>query len=209
MNEHQMIIEQKQKRRYQLLLELWKAVEGREHKNVDFMLVAKNAGFEESEAKEIYNYFMNEGFFSNRIVVWIVSLSHRAIVEIENSITQPTQATEHFPPTVIQHFHSQVGSVQTGANSTAYVNQNIGGDISEILQIIEKLREQFNKLPYEENQEAIDVIDALSEEVKSPQPNKGRVKAFLTAAKSFATDVTSSTLATTLAEAIAKGLGIS
>jgi hypothetical protein len=209
MDENREIVLIKQARRYQFLMAIWRAVKGEASNQVNVRVLGDSLGFSFEETLEIYAYLSEEGFFSMNTCEMTVTLSHKAIVEIEKSITKPSQSTEHFSTTVIQHFNAPVSSVQTGANSIAYVNQNIGGNISEILQVIEKLREQFNKLPNEESQEAIDIIDALSEEVKSPQPNKGKVKAFLTATKSFASDVTSATLATTLAEAIAKGLGIS
>jgi hypothetical protein len=44
------IVLRKQQRRYQLLMELWKAANGKEHKTVDFMEVAAAAGFNEEEA---------------------------------------------------------------------------------------------------------------------------------------------------------------
>lgn len=132
MNEYQQIVERKQKRRYKLLLALWEATDGRENKDVDFLKVATGAEFDEEEASEIYNYFNSENLLSNLTMGWGVNLSHRAIVEVENSLTNPQQSTEHFPSTVIQTFNAPVGSVLTGNHNVANVNQNIGQNFSEI-----------------------------------------------------------------------------
>jgi hypothetical protein len=198
------IIQGKQGRRYLMLLKLWEAVGGKEHVTVDFMEVAKKAGFGEAEAEEIYDYFWSEGFFDNRIVVWGVSLSHRAIVEIEQSISNPNRGTEHFTSTVIQNFNAPVGSVQTGSHSVANVTQHFGANASEVLNLIQELRQSFNSLPQDRRDEAIEVVDALEEEIQSPTPRKGRIKAFLSQIGSFAADTASSVIA----DAIAKGLGM-
>ena len=112
---------------------------------VDFTTVATNAGFDEAEAFEILEYFRSENFFNDITVVWEVSLSHRAIVEIENSVKNPQQSTEHFSSTVIQNFNAPVGAVQTGNNNIANVNQNIGQNFSEILEQLALLKENFNR----------------------------------------------------------------
>lgn len=198
------IVQEKQRRRYLMLHKLWEAVDGREHKTVDFMEVATQAGFSEEEAKEIYNYFTDEGFFANRRVVWGVSLSHKAIIEIEQSITNPNRDTEHFPSTVIQNFNGPVGSVQTGSHSVAYVTQNFGASASDVMNLIRELRQNLQTLPPDQRQEAIEVVDALEEEVQSPAPRKGRIKAFLGQLGTF----TANTASSVIASAIAKSLGM-
>ena len=205
---HSNTVIRKQERRYQLLKELWNAVGGTEHKTVDFMLVAKDAGFDEQEATEIYDYFWGEGFFENRIVRWGVSLSHRAIVEMERSLSNPEKATEHFSTTVIQHFSGPVGAVQTGPGTTANVNQNIGPSMSEVAELIKKVREDFHALPQGTREEALDVIDGLSEELQQPIPSKGKVRAFLAQVGVFAQDTASGASAALLADAITKALGL-
>lgn len=204
MANHLQIIQQKQAKRYSMLLKLWEAVDCKEHKTVDFMKVAKGAGFNEEEAEEIYIYFMNEGFFGNRIVRWGVSLSHKAILEIEQSISNPNRDTEHFTSSVIQNFNAPVGSVQTAPHSTSNVTQNFGANVSEVLNLIQELRQNFQTLPPDRREEAIEIIDALEEEVQSSAPRKGRLKAFLNQLASFTADTASDVLAT----AIASGLGM-
>lgn len=204
MNDHLRIVQRKQERRYLMLLKLWEAVGGKEGVQVDYMEVARAASFETEEAKEIYKYFMNEGFFQNRRVVWGVTLSHKAVIEVEQSISNPTGGTEHFSSTVIQNFNAPVGSVQTGPHSTANVTQNFGSSASEVLALIPELRESLQALPPGDREEAIEIVDALEEEVQSPAPRKGRLKAFLGQLGSF----TANTASNVIADAIAKSLGM-
>jgi formiminotetrahydrofolate cyclodeaminase len=143
----------------------------------------------------MFIYFNDEGFFSSATFSGDVNLSHRAIVEIENSINNPQKPTEHFSSTVIQNFRAPVGAVQTGNQTVANVNQNIGQSFSEILEQLANLKREFQSLPDGDREEAIEVVDALAIEVQSENPSKGKVKAFLSSVKDFAvktgTDVTS------------------
>src|SRR6266404_5971115 len=77
-----------------------------------------------------------------------VMLSHKAILEIERSITDPSKGTEHFSTMVIQNFNAPVGAVQTAPNSTANVNQNFGTSMAEVTELIGQLRAQFETLPH-------------------------------------------------------------
>lgn len=198
------IIREKQRKRYQVLHKLWEATGGREYVDVDFFEVARQAGLCEGEVQEVYHYFTNEGLFGNRLVDGGVSLSHQAIVEIEQSVANPGRGTEHFPSTVIQHFNGPVGSVQTGPHSVAHVTQNFGAGASDVLNLIRELRESLQSFPPEQRQEVIEVVDALEEEVQSSAPRKGRIKAFLGQLSSF----TANTASNVIAAAIAKSLGM-
>jgi hypothetical protein len=197
----------KQQRRYDFIVALWQAAGGKRLESVDFMEIATREGFSREEALDTYRYFLSEGFFERNIPPSIVSLSHRAIVEIEQSFRTPDQATEHFSSTVIQNFNAPVGSVQSGPNSTANVNQNFGPNMAEVAQLISQLRAQFETLPTGVREEAIDVVDGLTEELQRPVPSKGKVKAFLSQVGVFAEDVAAGASASLLAEAITKYLG--
>ena len=208
MNENRNIVLEKQKRRYELILELWKKVNGKEYTDVNFWKVADNLGFSKDEATEIYHYLMNEGFFSSRRAGGGVSLSHRAIVEIENSISNPQQSTEHFPATVIQNFNAPVGSVQNGNHSISNVNQNIGQNFSEILEQLAIIRSQFQSSSVADKEDFIDIVNDLEKEIIKENPNKSKIKGFLTTTKDFAVKTGTELAATTLAKLIESQIGI-
>lgn len=208
MNEFQRIVEQKQKRRYELLLALWIEAGCKERSSVSFQAVAEKSGFTEEEYGEIFNYFNAEGFFVDANFGSTVSLSHSAIREIENSLNHPQQSTEHFQSTVIQNFHGAVGAVQTGNQNIANVNQNIGQNFSEILEQLAHLKREFQALPDGDREKAIEVIDAIAEEVKSESPSKGKIKSFLLATKDFAVKTGTELAASTLAKLLESQMGI-
>ena len=108
MNENKESVLEKQKRRYQFLLELWKVVKGSSDEQANLYVVAGSLGFSLEETWELHSYFSEKGFFAMDTSAMDITLSHRAIVEIENSLTNPQQSTEHFPSTVIQNFNAPV-----------------------------------------------------------------------------------------------------
>ena len=142
------------------------------------------------------------------MVPWGVTLSHRAIIEVENSITNPAKSTEHFPATIIQNFHAPIGSVQTGNQNIANVNQNIGQNFSEILDQLAILKNQFQNLPDDDREEAIEIIDAIEIEVQSEKPSKGKLKSFLLTTRDFAVKTGTELAASTLAKLIESQIGI-
>jgi hypothetical protein len=194
------IVREKEEKRYAVLLKLWEATGGKEHNRVNFDGITREAGLNKEESDEVYTYLMYEGLFDDRDTGGGVTLSHRAIVEIEQSIKQPNASTEHFPATVIQHFNAPVGSVQTGSQSSASVTQNIGASASDVLNLIRELRQSIYTLPVGQQEEAFEVVDALEEEAQLPNPRKGRIRAFLTQLGTVATDIGVNVAATAIAK---------
>jgi hypothetical protein len=194
------IVQEKDRKRYALLMKLWEAASGSEVSRVSFTKIAEQAGLNRDEQNEIYRYFDSEGFFSTGDAGGGVILSHRAILEIEQSIRNPKRATEHFAATVIQNFNAPVGAVQTGAQSSSIVTQNFGSNAREVLALISELRESFEKLPIGERGDTLEVVDALSEEVAAENPRKGRVKAYLAQLGSVAIKVGSEALVSAIAK---------
>jgi hypothetical protein len=209
MNENQNIVQQKQERRYKLLIELWKAAEGKEYIKIDFLRVAGKAGFDEQEAREIYNYFNGENFFKHQTVIGLnVMLSHKAITEIENSIAHPQKSTEHFSSTVIQNFHAPVGAVHTGNNNVSNINQNIGQNFSEILEQLAILKNQFQSSQVVDKDEAIEIINDLEKEIVKENPSKRKIISFLSSTKDFAVKTGTELAASTLAKLLESQIGI-
>ncbi len=206
-NEIDFVLE-KQKQRYRFILEVWKTVKGSTNEGAHLYSIGHTLGFTFEEVQDLHYYFNAEGFFLRNTAGLEVTLSHTAIVEIENSILNPTKSTEHFPSTVIQNFHAPVGSVQTGNHNISNVNQNIGQNLPEIFEQLAILKKEFQFLPRGEREEAIEVIDAISVEVQSEKPSKGKVKSFLSTTKDFAVKTGTELAASTLAKLLESQIGL-
>ncbi len=222
MNDDLNIVLEKEKKRYQILLELWREAEGSENKEINFDEIVKKEGYSKSESDELYIYFHKEGFFRNatfggnihlshlavKEIERLIYLSHLAVKEIEKSIKHPSQSTEHFSATIIQNFNAQVSNVQTGNNNLANINQSSGGDLSEILDELTHWKTLLNSLQVTEREEAIEVVDALAEELQKETPSKGRLKAFLIVTKDFVVKVGVDFAASATAKILENQMGI-
>lgn len=138
------------------------------------------------------------------------ALTHEGLIEAEQLVAKrlgkqkEEVITKENVQTVIQHFNAPVGSVQTGNKSKAYVSQEIGLNVNELLPLISQLRREIERSDLSDKDDALEVIDALSEEVQKDEPRKGRLKAFLRQIGEF----TSGTASNVIANIISKQIGL-
>jgi hypothetical protein len=123
MNKTAQQIQEKQEKRYRLLHRLYEATEGNPNVSVALSDLAAEAGLSYEEADSALDYLAAESLVSLDGFGPLVSLTHRGIVEIEQSINKPDRPTEHFSNQIIQHFHGPVGAIQNAPHSTANVTQ--------------------------------------------------------------------------------------
>jgi hypothetical protein len=196
-------IHQKQEKRYRVLRAIYELSDGVKTR-MQTAHLEEIVLLPDYEINDILEYLDDEGLVTlpddqNATVM----ITHRGIIEIEQSITSPNKATDHFMVPVIQNFYSQVGSVQNAPHSTSQVTQSIGASSEEVLALIEELRKSFKGLPSDKRREAIELADGLESEVKDSHPSKARMKAYLEALGAFA----SNTGANILGAIAAKSLG--
>lgn len=167
---------EKQKKRYKLLLRIYELTNGDETEIL--MLEAS----EESDSKEIQSavdYLAGEGLVKSLAdEAPLVSITHRGVVEVEESLLNPKQPTEHFLPQVIQHFHAAVGAVQTGNQNVANVAQNLSDD-REVLALLEELRLHIVDEPSEKRHQGMELLEGLANEVNAERQSKPRIRLFL------------------------------
>jgi len=106
-------------------------------------------------------------------------LTHKGIVEVEQSITNPTKATPHFAATVMHNYNASVGAVQTAPYSTAHALQNLGVEFPKAFKYTEDLRHKISLLPPEVQESVTQLVEGLEDEFRLSQPRKARVRAFL------------------------------
>lgn len=136
-------------------------------------------GADSSEVQSIVDYLAGEGLVESLAdEAPLVRITHRGVVEVEQSLMDPKQPTEHFALQVIQNFHSVVGSVQTGNQNVANVVQNFPYE-SEVLALLEELRRHIVDEPAENQQQGIELLEGLEREVKAENQSKPRIKLFL------------------------------
>jgi hypothetical protein len=192
-------VQEKQKKRYQLLRRVYDLADG-QVTPIRFFSIAEQEGFNKQDAEDAYHYLIGEGLIESFSATGSVLLTHLGIIEVEHSIMNPNRATEHFATSIIQHFNAPVGAVQNAAYSTANVNQTIGVSSHEVFDLIQQLRHHVEALPTGQRQEAEEFVEGLVVEANSVAPNKTTVKALISALGSTLQDIATDVLAKLAAE---------
>lgn len=190
---------EKEKKRYAYMLALYELSEGNEDKWPRHSEICSRIGVTDAQTEgwQIQHYLQAEGLAKARNHARehsAISITHYGIIEIENSVKQPRQATEHFQQqaiTMVQNFHGNVGAVQNGNENLANIQQNTGANAQELIQILSQLHQDIKRLPEQKKVEAEVLIADIEEEAKSLSPKPHRMRAFGTALWSVAGPVLS------------------
>jgi hypothetical protein len=100
------------------------------------------------------------------------------------AVMEPDELDESTEPqsTIFnQHFYEKVGVLQNGNYNTANVTQNINQNITEILQLVDALRQSAVDFSPEQHKEAIEHLEDVETQVKSPEPRTSNLKGSLLA----------------------------
>jgi hypothetical protein len=176
---------EKQKERYKLLLKIYELTNGDE---TEILMLEPPEESDLKEIQSIIDYLAGEGLVESLADEGaLVSITHRGVVEVEESLLNPKRSTEHFLPQVIQHFHATVAAVQTGNQNVANVIQNLPND-REVLALLDELRRHIVDEPAKNRQQGIELLEGLAHEVSAEKQSKPRIKLFLEGLGTFVKD---------------------
>lgn len=193
----------KQKKRYSLLRKLYELTDGVETK---ITLLEAPEGIDQRELWSIIDYLSSERLLKQLAGnAPLVQISHRGVLEIEDSIVSPHKPTEHFLPQVI-NFYGNVGSVQSGNKNVANVSQNIGDP--SMVELLQELRRHLNSETTESKREGNEVLDGLEAELTSNNPNQSRIKFYPKGLSNFVTDTGKSLLVEIGSKIISNQIGL-
>ncbi len=196
---------EKQRKRYELLLKIYELTDGDENKMIQLEI---HEDLSPIEVQSTIDYLAGEGLVNSLADEGLLlSITHRGVVELEKSLVNPQEPTEHFPSQVIQNFHGIVGSVQTGNQNVANVVQsiNVGPDVIELLR---QLRQHITDETPEKRQAGIELLEGLESEIKVPNQSKSRLKLYLEGLGSFVKDTGKDLLVEIGSKLIGKQLGL-
>jgi hypothetical protein len=139
--------------------------------------IMKATGLDGAQLNLAAQWLVNEGLIETQALDPLWSITHQGIREVEAAKKNPGKSTDHFASSVTQYvFNAPVGAVQTGAQSTASVNQHIGFDHTHVAQLLAAIR---SALP-PGRAELHETIADLEAEVAAPQPKPSRLRSSLT-----------------------------
>lgn len=185
-----------------------------------YQMVSEETLKYEIYVEDVSGYLINKGF-----IEWIpeekfnhpimpgpgLKLTHIGLLEAEKLVAnrlggekEDLVMTKENIHTIIQNFNAPIGAVQAGPKSKAHISQYIGPNIAELLQLISQLRNEIETSTLEDKEDVLEVVDALSEEVKRDEPRRGRLRAFMCQIGEF----TANTASNVIASVINKQLGL-
>ncbi len=179
------LILEKQKKRYSLLLKIYELTEGDENKIIQLDVPEE---LSTDEVQSAVDYLEGEGLVRSLADEGLLlEITHRGVVELEQSLLNPKESTEHFPQQVIQHFHGVIGSVQTSNQNIAHVTQSFDAK-PDVIELLRQLRQHIVNETPEKQQEGIELLEGLESEIKSPNQSKSRIRLYLEGLGSFMKD---------------------
>lgn len=122
MNPDLELVLDRERKRYEFLLTLWRASVGHTNYRIDLYQHGESLGLTREECREIIPFLSAEDLI-NGDADGNGAITHKVIIEIEHSVKYPYQPTEHFHVQVIQHFHGSVGVIQNAPHSVANVEE--------------------------------------------------------------------------------------
>jgi hypothetical protein len=200
----QQLVATRKERRRQMMLRIYDKSEGSINEDIDFDDLREEEGLSEVDFNAVYDYLKAEGLVDNRTMGGgVFEITQRGIEYAERQIRHPQVNDEPASNRSEQHFHGPVGAVQNASGSTAYVTQNNVINSTELLSLIQELREKIQSLP--DNEEALEQIDNLEEEARSANPKASRIKAAAKYIANIVKDVGVSVLSDTISKAAGGG----
>lgn len=197
----QRLVKERQERRERVMRRIYDKSAGNIYTHISYDEVRDEEGLTEAQFNAVFDYLKANGLVDDRYSGGVFEITQWGIEYAETRIRRPGSGAD--VPAVLneQHFYGPVGAVQNAEASIAHVTQTNVWNSAELLSLIQELRAKAEALPI--NQEAMEQLNDLEEEAKSPSPKKSRIIAAAKYVGSIIKDVGVSVAA----EAIVKAAG--
>jgi hypothetical protein len=165
------LVRKKDSQRHALLRAVYEAAKGEVGHDTYETLYAcgKKVGLSDEETTSAFDWLCDRGLME-RFTSGSFTLTREGVDEMEESLRDPETPTEHFAPSMTLNISGgTIGVIQTGSHNTAHVAQQLNaGATSDVLSLIEQLRQGVRQAPTDKHEEASTLVDAIEEEVKQP-----------------------------------------
>ena len=133
-----------------------------------------------------------------------ISITHPGVKEIEEALSHPEEATEHFPPVVnIINVQNMVGSqIQQGTTGSTQTGDFSIEAVQAVRDFVDGLKAQLPQLNLEPERDAEVRADIATVEAQlvSPKPKKGIIRESFSSVRNVLEGMTGSVAATGLLE---------
>lgn len=174
-------IERRRANRLIVMNAIYEASGASENTSVTGQELLDSLGMSDEELADACNYLKGEHLITEIKTLWghlspyAVSITHRGIKEMEKSLQEPAESTQHFPPLSVIHIEGDVISspIQSGSpGATQQVTSTV--DLRKVTEFLNRLQAVTPELhlPEAETRELSAEIATLKAQVESPKPKK-------------------------------------
>jgi hypothetical protein len=182
-------LEEKKRRRFLYLQELYNALGGRtEPANIPEEELRKRLGWTPEQVEDASEYLKNEGLIKYAGGGPLVPIQHAGVIEYEKAVEHPEQPTHYFPAVNIINVHGNMTHSQMQVGSHGSSQQIVQGfDCDAVLALVAEVR-QWSAQQHESTRAQLDgILVAIESIAKQPpqQQERGILKGLLGSAKAI------------------------
>jgi hypothetical protein len=128
-------LEEKRRKRLQFMEAVYEATGGDRFTFIELGVIAPKIGLSQDDAGQVAQYLVDEHLLKWAAMGGVLEITHYGIKEVEQSRSQPSMPTVHFPPFNVIHIeHMTQSQIQQGTTgSVQQMSQAISSNDAEIL----------------------------------------------------------------------------
>jgi hypothetical protein len=171
-----MNIEEVRKKRFEFLHVVYEKAGGDRFRYVRMWDVGVQLGLTHEETERIAQYLVDEHLLAHAALGGLMAITHYGIQEVENALSHPDQATQHFPPVnIISIHHMENSQIQQGviqSNQVVSFQLDKKEEIDKFVQLLKTKLSQLH-LSSEDGSELKSDIATLEVQITSSRPKPG------------------------------------
>jgi hypothetical protein len=177
-------IEEKRRKRLQFMHRLHEATGGAELAHVNMFELGDELGWPREETQLVVEYLRGEELIAYAGGGGTIGITHNGVVEVEESLSNPRQQTEHFPPAInIINIDQMHGSqIQQGTVGSQQHGQFLSeADREPLQELVTTLRAVLPDagLAEEDRLQAEAELATVEAQLSAPKPKRSFIRASL------------------------------
>lgn len=190
-------IELQRQQRFEFLKCVYDVTGGSRLKHVSMWKIGKEVALSRDETHRVCEFLTGEGLLKHVTLGGGIAITHEGVVEIEDALTNPEQATHYFPAVnIINIHHMSQSQIQQGTTASSQVT-TLPIDFKKVANFINLLKSSIPDLSLQEKQRLeIDAeIATVDAQLSSPHPKQNILMESLQSLRRILENVTSNVLA--------------
>jgi len=172
-----MSLEEKKKKRFELLKVLYDATGGSQFKWLPLADLGNLIGLDREQTMLAGEYLKGEGLLEFKAFGPLVGITHEGIREIEEALEHPDRPTDHFLPLNVINIGSMIGpTIQTAGRNSSQSGKLNDSRPSDLQQLLTEITSAIANpaVPTEAREEVLADVATVETQLRSPKP-KGSI----------------------------------